>query len=147
MKGVNATSFEVGKSYDVNLPKDGIKIENCVVLRSEQQDKNTFLVLKTDRKVEWLADRRSIDAVLTYRKSAGMKVPYSALFELDEDTAEGSIMLVAGGYTRNSRVKIVDRNAEFAIIEAVEDQQYKPEVSAVLVLNPTAIEAGEFIGN
>jgi len=147
VEGINASNFEIGKTYDVSLPKDGIRIENCTVLRSEQQDKNTFLVLKTDRRIEWLADRRSVDTILTYSSSAGMKVPRNAVYDQDEASGTGSVMLVVGGYTRSTKVKIIDQDGEFAIIEAIEGQEYKPEVSAVIVLNPTVIEAGEFIGN
>ncbi len=147
VEGLSAERFQVGKSYDVSVPKDGIRIDNCVVLRSEQQDRNTFLVLRTDRKVESLSDRRVFDAVLAYSRSTGMKVPISAIQDLNESASTGQITLVAGGYTRRTSVKILDKDRDYAIIEAIDGQAYKPEISSVLVLNPSAIEEGEFIGS
>ena len=113
IEGISADRFQVGKSYDVAIPKDGMTVENCVVLRSEQQDKNTFLILRTDRKVEWLSDRRVFDAVLTYSRSEGMKVPLSAIQDLDEATGLGKATLVVGGYTRRTQVKVRDKDREY----------------------------------
>ena len=147
LKDTRADRFEVGKVYELAVPQDGITIPNCVVLRSEQQNDQLFVVFQTDRKVEWLSDRRTLEAELTVSKTTGLKVPVNAIQNLDPESHVGQLMIVQGGYTRICQVLVKDQDRTFAIIEALAGQTYKPEVSTVMVLNPTAIEEGEFIGN
>lgn len=139
--------FEVGKRYKLTVPQDGMTINECLVLRSEPHNEKQFIVFQTDRKVEWLSDRRTFEAELTVAATTGMKVPISSIMNLDPETKEGQLLIVQGGYTRISRVLVTDQDREYAIIEPVADQPYKPVVSTVMVLNPNAIEEGEFIGN
>ncbi len=147
LPGVQPDRFEVGKKYKLMVPQDGITIDECLVLRSEQHNENLFVVFQTDRKVEWLSDRRTIEAELSVSRTTGLKVPLSSILELDPDTLEGKLMIVQGGYTRLTRVVVKDQDREYAIIEPVDGQLHMPAVSTVMVLNPEAIGEGEFIGN
>ena len=147
LSDISPDLFEVGKRYKLTVPQDGITIDECLVLRSEKQNEKWFIVFQTDRKVEWLSDRRTFEAELTVARTTGMKVPIGSLMNVNPETKEGQLLIVQGGYTRISRVLVKDQDREYAIIEPVPDQPYKPVVSTVMVINPTAIEEGEFIGN
>lgn len=139
--------FVVDKTYELSIPQDGVTVSNCRVIRSEKQNDSLFVIFQTDRKVEWLSDRRTFEAELTVSRTPGLKVLLSAITNLDAQSGIGELMIVQGGYTRTCKVLVKDKDREYAIIEAISSETYKPEVSTVMVLNPTAIEEGEFIGN
>ncbi len=139
--------FVVDQFYSVHVPNDGITIENCRVIRSEASGADALVVFRTDRKVEWLSDRRLIQAELTLSSTVGLKVPLTSLIDYDEKAGQSSIMIVINGYTRVCKVAVKDHDRESAIIEPIETETYKPSESNILVVNPDSIEAGEFIGN
>ena len=139
--------FVINDLHQVNIPADGVVIENCQVLRSVADGTGTLVVFKTDRKVEWLAERRLVQAEIPVSRQAGLKVPLTSLVDLDEASNQASLMIVDGGYTRMCRVDILDTDRESAIVKAIETESFKPVVSSILVVNPASIGAGEFIGN
>jgi len=143
----DAGLFEVDTVTEIILPDDGLTIPNSRCVRSVASGSDALVVFKTDSKVERLSDRRTINAELALSVTTGLKVPVSALIDYDSDLSQASLMIVSGGYTRRCLVDVVDLDREFAIIQAIETEQYKPAVSTVLVVNPTSIEAGEFIGD
>jgi multidrug efflux pump subunit AcrA (membrane-fusion protein) len=131
----------------IQIPADGVSIENCRVMRSEASGSSTLLVLLTDRKVEWLSDRRIVQAELTLSVTKGLKVPVGALMDKNQATGEATVMIIVKGYTRTCKVKVIDSDREYAIISAIESETNKPVVSTILVANPDSVEPGEFIGN
>jgi hypothetical protein len=143
----DATRFKVDDFINISVPGDGLVIENCRCIRSETSGSDALLVFRTDRKVERISNVRTIQAELTISTTTGLKVPVSALINTDADTARATLMVVNEGFTRTCLVEIVDQDREYAIIKAIDTETYKPEVSSILVVNPEAIEAGEFIGD
>ncbi len=147
LPNTDATQYKVDDFISINIPAEGQTLANCRVLRSEAVGSDDLLVVRTDRKVEWLSDRRIVQAELTLSTSKGLKVPVSALINHDASAARASLMIVSGGYTRLCQVDVVDYDREYAIIKAIDTEKYKPDVSSILVVNPKSIEAGVFIGN
>lgn len=143
----NASQFPVGDVRSILMPGDALSIDNCRVIRSEDTAAGALIVFETDRRVERLSDMRTFRGELVISATSGLKVPVSALIEHDPDLSEARLMIVSGGYTRSSRVKVVDRDREYAIVQAIDSEEFRPSVSAILVANPDSIEAGEFIGN
>ncbi len=144
---VDASLYKVDDLIKINIPADGITVENCRIIRSETSGSSALVVFKTDRKVEWLSDRRMVQAELPVSATLGLKVPASSLIDYDSKTGQASLMIVIKGYTRICKVDVIDQDREYAIIKAIESETYKPEVSTVLVANPDSIEAGESIDN
>jgi hypothetical protein len=147
LPGIDQAAYPKGKELTISVPSDGTTINSCAVERTEAVDGGLFIVLRTDRKVEWFADRRTLAAELTLSTTNGLKVPTASLINYDEKTGVAGVMIVTGGYTRASQVKVVDHDREYAIIEAIKTEEYQPVVASILVVNPDSIEAGEFIGN
>lgn len=143
----DSTQLAIDALYTVSLPVDGLEIENCRLVRSEAAGRDVLVVFRTDRKVEWLADHRLIQAELTVSRTEGLKVPLAALIDFDEAARSASLMIVDGGFTRICKVEIMDYDRESAIIQALASETIKPAESTILVVNPASIEAGEFIGN
>jgi hypothetical protein len=142
----DAALFPTDRLTSVRIPADGMTVENCRVIRSEATDAGTLLLFRTDRKVEWLSDRRTVQAELTLRVTKGLKVPLSALIGFDPKTGAAALMLVDGGFTRLCQVHVIDSDRDYAIIRAADTETFKLAVAAVLVANPQSVEAGEFIG-
>lgn len=147
LPNTDAGLFKPDSLTDITLPDDGLTIQNCRCIRSVASGSDALVVFKTDSKVERLSDRRTISAILPVSVTTGLKVPVSALIDYDSDLSQASLMIISGGYTRRCLVDVIDQDREFAIIKAIETEQYKPAVSTVLVVNPASIEAGEFIGD
>ncbi|MEA4888469.1 MAG: HlyD family efflux transporter periplasmic adaptor subunit [Clostridiaceae bacterium] len=147
LPNTSPAGFIVDQFYSINVPNDGITIENCRVIRSEASGTDALVVFRTDRKVEWLSDRRLIQAELTLSSTTGLKVPLTSLIDFDETAGQSSIMIVINGYTRICKVTVKDHDRESAIIEPIDTETYKPSESNILVVNPDSIEEGEFIGN
>jgi hypothetical protein len=143
----DAALFVSGSFTSIDIPIDGVTIGNCQVTHSEMAGSAALVVFRTDRKVEWLADRRIFQAELTLSVTAGLKVPLSSLIDLDAAAGKASLMIIDGGYTRTCMVEVIDMDREYAIIKAIKSEKYKPAVSTILVANPQSIETGEFIGN
>jgi hypothetical protein len=133
--------------YEIYIPSEGTSIRNVRLLRAEESGSDAFVVFGTDRMVERLSDRRIFQAEIVTASTRGLKIPMSALTEIDLNRNEATLMLVSGGYTHNSRVAIIDHDREYAIIEGLADQEHQPSLSTVIVVNPDSIEVGEFIGN
>jgi multidrug efflux pump subunit AcrA (membrane-fusion protein) len=146
LPGNQTPVFPIDSVHEIKLIDDGVLIEHCQVVRIEKTNEDTLVVFHTDRKIEWLIDRRLIRAELTLERTQGLKVPYSALIDHDEESRMASLMIVVGGFTRICQVRVVDHNQESAIIEALEGETYQPAIATLLVVNPESIEAGEFIG-
>lgn len=143
----DSSTFVINDVHTVNIPADGMTIDNCQVLRSVADGTGTLVVFKTDHKVEWLADRRLVQAELTVSRTSGLKVPLTSLIDLDTDSGQASLMIVTGGFTQICKVDVLDSDRESAIVQAIETERNKPVASSILVVNPESIEAGEFIGN
>jgi hypothetical protein len=142
-----ASLYQIDDYISISLPADGLVIDNCRVLRVEAAGADTLIVLRTDRKVERLSDRRTVQAELTVATTSGLKVPVSALIGADPAAGRASLMIVSGGYTRSCQVGIVDQDREYAIVKGIDGEEFKPDVATILVVNPESIGAGEFIGN
>lgn len=142
-----ASSFPIGESRQVMIPGDALTIENCQVVRSEDTDGGALVVFRTDRRIERLSDMRTFRGELSVASTTGLKIPVSALIDYDTDLGEAGLIIVSGGYTRSCRVKVIDKDREFAIIQAIDTEAFRPVVSTILVVNPDSIEAGDFIGN
>lgn len=149
----DAALFKVDDFKDITIPGDNLTIENCRIIRSETSGNDAFIVLKTDRQVERLSDLRTIQAELPISATNGLKIPFSSLIDFDQSTGEASLMIVVEGVTRLCKVEVTDiddnmnEDTKYAIIKAIETEQYQPVVSTVLVVNPDSIKAGELIGN
>jgi hypothetical protein len=145
--GNQTALFPVDSVHTLTIADGGLAIESCQVMRAEKTGTDTLVVFRTDRRLEWLSDRRTVRTELTLSATTGLKVPYAALFAHDIELGQASMMIVVRGVARSCIVQVVDHDREHAIVSPIETELYKPDVSTILVVNPESIEAGEFIGN
>ncbi len=145
--GNQTAVFPVDSYHVPTIADSGLAIDNCRVIRAEKTGSDTLLVLQTDRRLEWLADRRVAKLELTLATTKGMKVPLASLLDHDKEKARARLLIVVRGVARSCQVEVIDYDADAAIIAAIPDQEFQPEVSTVLVVNPQSIEEGEFIGD
>jgi hypothetical protein len=146
LPGVSADGFIVDELYELSIPADGITVPNCRVVRAEEGDDGTLVAFKTDRRIEWFSNRRQLDAELVLSHTTGLRVPFVSLIDYEEKTQQAGIMIVKDGYTRISKVKVLDHDSDYAIIEALDSDQFKPDISTIVVINPGAVEEGVSIG-
>ncbi len=144
---VGVSDLALDHLYDITLPNDHLTITGCSLLRVEPFADGVFAVFSSDRMVERLSDRRTVQADLTLTSTSGLRAPVSALFDLDENRDEASLMTVLNGKTQTIRVAVIDRDREFAIVDGLAGEALQPALSTVIVVNPESIGEGEFIGN
>lgn len=143
----SAASFKKGSIHTVKVPLDGTEIGNCSVVRAVQTGNDLFIIFKTDRQLDRFSDRRTIQTDIAIKKTEGLRIPYSSIQNFDKTNSTGEIMIVSGGYTRKAKIKVLDYDREYAIIEAVKGGQYTPALYSYLVKNPESVKEGENIGD
>lgn len=152
---VDAEAFAVDSVHTVNIPAEGICIDNCQVIRSSADDNGLLVVFQTSRYVEGLLDYRTVDCEVVITETTGMKVPTTSLVDADYDRGIATIYINNDGFCEAVDVYIKDYDREFAVISPVTTTTDSGEVQAasvpnlesVIITNPSTISPGEKIDN
>ncbi len=76
-----ASDFAIGTEHDINIRSEGVAIEDCEVVRAEEDKNGTLIVFRTTRYVENLLDLRSVDIEIVITEYSGMRVSMTSLVE------------------------------------------------------------------
>ncbi|MDI9491271.1 MAG: hypothetical protein GX145_06750 [Clostridiaceae bacterium] len=139
-----------GKSTDVQVSskvdavtKDGIRLHDGLVTRSEETEEGTLIIVRCNTSLEKLSDRRITDLNVELNKQSGLRVPLSALIGYKSGNVESEIMIEHKGYIQKTSVKIVEHNEDYALIESLEQAEYPIDISTMIVLNPQDVTVGD----
>ncbi|NLO35786.1 MAG: hypothetical protein GX112_05460 [Clostridiaceae bacterium] len=144
--GNQTALFPVDSTHTLTLTDEGLPMAGCQAVRVEKSAGDTLVVFRTDRRIEWLSDRRVVRATLPLTQTTGLKVPVSSLLDYDADNGTAILMIVVNGVARHCPVAVVDQDGQSAIVAGVADADYPISVATILVVNPDSIQEGEFIG-
>jgi hypothetical protein len=147
LEDADAANFEIDTYQNLSIPKDGILIPDCRIIRSQSYENGVLAAFETSRRIEWFSDRRTVDAEIITASTTGMRVPMVSLLNYNSNSGDAGIMVVNGGLTQLVKVKVIDHDNEYAIIDPVESENYKPEISTILVVNPSSVEEGQIIAD
>ncbi len=147
LENTDAANFEVDTYQDLSIPKDGIVIPDCRIIRSQSYENGTLAAFETSRRIEWFSDRRTVDAEIVTASTTGLRVPMVSLTNYNNKSGDAGIMIVNGGLTQLIKVRVIDNDNEYAIIEPIETENYIPEISTILVVNPSSVEEGQIIAD
>lgn len=139
-----STDFVVGKNYKLQVAGVGQKIENCNVLRVTPDTGGVLLLLKCDRNVESLLDQVAIKAKIIKSTRNGLIVPKVALVYEDvnrESTAY--VEVLKGGFVEKERVRVLESNEQYAIIEGLNEKDTVIAENTIVVLNPRQVKTGQ----
>ena len=73
------SDFAVGTLHDINIRTEGIAIEDCKVVRCENDASGMLITFETTRAVESLLDLRTVDIEIVINETDGMRVSVSSL--------------------------------------------------------------------
>ena len=73
------SDFAVGTLHDINIRTEGISIDDCKVVRCENDASGMLITFETTRAVEALLDLRTVDIEIVINETDGMKVSVSSL--------------------------------------------------------------------
>ena len=73
------SDFAVGTLHDINIRTEGVAIDNCKVVRCENDQSGMLITFETSRCVEALLDLRTVDIEIVITESDGMRVSVSSL--------------------------------------------------------------------
>ena len=73
------SDFAVGTLHDINIRTEGISIDDCKVVRCENDASGMLITFETTRAVEALLDLRTVDIEIVINETDGMKVAVSSL--------------------------------------------------------------------
>ncbi|MCR4777028.1 MAG: hypothetical protein K5869_11715 [Saccharofermentans sp.] len=73
------SDFAVGTKHDINVRSEGISIDDCEVVRCEEDAQGMLITFNTARAVESLLDRRTVDIEIVISESSGMKTSVASL--------------------------------------------------------------------
>lgn len=76
-----ASDFATGTLHDINVRSEGVAIEDCEVVRAEEDNNGTLIVFRTTRYVEDLLDLRSCDIEIVITEYSGMRVSMTSLVD------------------------------------------------------------------
>lgn len=139
-----SSDFIVGKDYKLQVAGIGQRVENCTVLRVTPDAGGVLLLLKCDRNVELLLDQVALKAKIIKATKQGLIVPKVALVYEDvnrESTAY--VEVLKGGFVEKERVRVLDSNEQYAIIEGLNAKDTVIAENAIVVLNPRQVKTGQ----
>ncbi len=73
------SDFAVGTLHDINVRAEGIAIDNCKVVRCENDTSGMLITFETSRCVEALLDLRTVDIEIVITETNGMRVAVPSL--------------------------------------------------------------------
>ena len=73
------SDFAVGTLHDINIRTEGISIDDCKVVRCENDASGMLITFETTRAVEALLDLRTVDIEIVINETDGMRVSVSSL--------------------------------------------------------------------
>ena len=77
------SDFAVGTKHDINVRSEGISIDDCEVVRCEEDSSGMLITFKTARAVESLLDRRTVEIEIVITESTGMKASVASLVDVE----------------------------------------------------------------
>ena len=77
------SDFAVGTKHDINVRSEGISIDDCEVVRCEEDSQGMLITFSTARAVESLLDRRTVDIEIVISESSGMKTSVASLMNTE----------------------------------------------------------------
>ena len=77
------SDFAVGTKHDINVRSEGISIDDCEVVRCEEDSSGMLITFKTARAVESLLDRRTVEIEIVITESSGMKASVASLVDVE----------------------------------------------------------------
>ena len=73
------SDFAVGTLHDINIRTEGIAIDDCKVVRCENDQSGMLITFETSRSVEALLDLRTVDIEIVITETDGMRVSVPSL--------------------------------------------------------------------
>ncbi len=73
------SDFAVGTLHDINVRTEGISIDDCRVVRCENDNSGMLITFETSRSVEALLDLRTVDIEIVITETDGMRVSVPSL--------------------------------------------------------------------
>ena len=73
------SDFAVGTLHDINIRTEGVAIDDCKVVRCENDQSGMLITFETSRCVEALLDLRTVDIEIVITETDGMRVSVSSL--------------------------------------------------------------------
>lgn len=146
LPNLKTTYFDQNRRTKVQfrLAGENVVIQDCIIDRIVADGDGTMLVLRTDREVGALLDRRIVEGSLRTSYVSGLKVPKDAIIRNTDDASLGSVMAVQRGYTARVPIRILETDRTHSIIESVTGDNTLIEGS-IIVVNPDSVEEGEFV--
>ena len=77
------SDFAIGTKHDLNVRSEGISIDDCEVVRCEEDSAGMLITFNTARAVESLLDRRTVDIEIVITESSGMKASIASLVNVE----------------------------------------------------------------
>lgn len=137
-----STEVQVNSWVDA-VTSDGINLQHGLVIRSEETDRGTLIVVRCNTGLERLADRRIVELHLELNKQKGLRVPVTALVDFKKGNPEAKVYLEDSGKIAEAPVKITAITEDYALIEGLSDSKNKVVESAMIVLNPESVSPGD----
>lgn len=140
------SEFTDNSIHSIGVQEKGTEISGCEVIRKYVNGDEALIAFRTDRKVVRFVDYRIINVSLSTKITKGLKVPISSLLDISQDGKTADIMIVVKGYAKKMKIKILDKDSDYAIIDLIKESDDNLIKDGYLVKNPESISEGDNLG-
>lgn len=122
----NKRGFELGidQPVKIRLKEIGNRVINgeAYYLSIEEKSGKTVVAVKINKGLDELAGKRKTNIDLIRKEINGLKVPITALRNIDEKNASAEIFTVRYNYTFLKKVKLLGRDTDWAVVDVTDDR-------------------------
>ncbi len=138
-------SLKLDNTVTLRVNDTGLYIDAKVVYSSDIIDGKRIIAFKFDTGLNETVGLRRINADIILSSATGLKVPHSALQNIDTKNRTAAITLVKGGHTATiKKVRIKGMNDDAVIIDNMEGEN-SIALYNTYILNPKNIQEGQTI--
>ncbi len=142
----SSKALTLDKEVTIRINDTGFSIDAVIIYSSNVIDGKRIVGFKFDTGLNETVGLRRINADIVLSSKSGLKVPRSAILNIDKEKMTAEIVLVKGISASIKKVQISGMNDDVVIIDNIEGET---SIQSVLyntyVLNPKNIQEGQII--
>ncbi|NSW90346.1 MAG: hypothetical protein HPY74_06660 [Firmicutes bacterium] len=144
LKSEQNTLLEKGKKLLIRINDINRKMTGTVEFVSKEQDGKQIIAIRADKYTGEIAGLRRVNIDLVKSSYEGLTVPLKSLRNVDLNMNTAEIVILKGDIASVREVKIIGRNNEYAVVEAM-DRSKGIYLYDTYILNPHNIQDGQVI--
>jgi putative membrane fusion protein len=137
--------FEIGKRVSIRINDINKQIRCTVAFVSEEYEGKQIIAISADKYIGELSGVRKINIDLIKSSYDGLMVPLRCLRNISTNNMTAELVLLKGDIASVREAKIIGKNNEYAIVEAIDKSNKGIYLYDTYITNPQNIQDGQVI--